>query len=274
MARDHRKGRAGAAPGDGRRHPRRQAGARGDATATSRRRSSGCASRGSPAPPSAGTASAPRARSRSSSPAAAGSAPIVALECETDFVAKSADFVSPRRHARRGARRPTARTALGAHAEEIDRLKVTLKENIALGRTVRFDAAEAVGARQLPARPERARRERRARRARGRQRRAGARHRGPHRLRPPRVPAARGRACRRRRRRADDHRGDRPQRGQARGAARQDRRGPPERVVQGARPARPAVRARREADDRAAARRCAGACASPRSSSVRDGHGA
>ena len=61
-------------------------------TATWRRPSSGCASRGWPARPSARTGSARRARSPSS--ARTRSRAIVELRCETDFVAKSAEFVS------------------------------------------------------------------------------------------------------------------------------------------------------------------------------------
>jgi elongation factor Ts len=65
---------------------------------------------------------------------------VLALECETDFVAKSADFV--------GLVDTLAETlanegeeALARHDAEIDRLKVTLKENIAIGRHERFEAA-------------------------------------------------------------------------------------------------------------------------------------
>ena len=66
---------------------------------------------------------------------------IVALECETDFVAKSADFVRlvdalADGYAREGE------PALEAAGAEIDALKVTLKENIAVGRRVRFESEE------------------------------------------------------------------------------------------------------------------------------------
>ncbi|MCU1493137.1 MAG: tsf [Acidimicrobiaceae bacterium] len=66
---------------------------------------------------------------------------VVSLECETDFVAKSADFVRlvdvlAESVALEGE------AGLAAHAGEIDELKVTLKENIALGRHVRFETVE------------------------------------------------------------------------------------------------------------------------------------
>jgi elongation factor Ts len=66
---------------------------------------------------------------------------VVALECETDFVAKSADFVrlvdSLAEDLATGGE-----AAVEAHRDEIDELKVTLKENIALGRRERFEAAD------------------------------------------------------------------------------------------------------------------------------------
>ena len=48
----------------------------------------------------------------------------------------------PRRRPRRGARRPTGEEGIAAHEAEIDELKVTLKENIALGAHERFEAAD------------------------------------------------------------------------------------------------------------------------------------
>jgi elongation factor Ts len=64
---------------------------------------------------------------------------VLTLECETDFVAKSADFVGlvdslTETLATEGE------DALNAHAGEIDQLKLTLKENIAIGRHERFEA--------------------------------------------------------------------------------------------------------------------------------------
>ncbi len=67
---------------------------------------------------------------------------IAALECETDFVAKSPDFVSlveeiANELAQKGE------DALGGFAERIEDLALVSKENIALGRTVRFEASES-----------------------------------------------------------------------------------------------------------------------------------
>ena len=66
---------------------------------------------------------------------------IVALECETDFVAKSADFVRLVDTLADGLARE-GEAAVEAVTDEIDQLKVTLKENIAVGKRVRFEAAE------------------------------------------------------------------------------------------------------------------------------------
>jgi elongation factor Ts len=65
---------------------------------------------------------------------------IVALECETDFVAKSADFVNlvdelAEALAEKG-------DDLAGFESRIDALKVTLKENIAVGRHERFEPAD------------------------------------------------------------------------------------------------------------------------------------
>lgn len=65
---------------------------------------------------------------------------IVALECETDFVAKSAEFVQLVDEL--AAELATGgEAALEAQRERVERLAVTSKENIALGRTARFEAA-------------------------------------------------------------------------------------------------------------------------------------
>jgi len=66
---------------------------------------------------------------------------VVSLECETDFVAKSADFVRlvdvlAESVALQGE------SGIEAHADEIDELKVVLKENIAVGRSERFEALD------------------------------------------------------------------------------------------------------------------------------------
>lgn len=65
---------------------------------------------------------------------------VVALECETDFVAKSADFV------RLVDTLVEDLAAFGEdglvrHSDEIDELKVTMKENIAVGKHARFESA-------------------------------------------------------------------------------------------------------------------------------------
>lgn len=63
---------------------------------------------------------------------------LVELRCETDFVAKSDDFVAlvdelAKLVAAKGEDAVTERQ------DEVERLRVTLKENIAVGRVVRFD---------------------------------------------------------------------------------------------------------------------------------------
>lgn len=70
-----------------------------------------------------------------------GVAALVELRCETDFVAKSADFVNLTQEladlvAAKGE------DAVAERQDDIDQLKVSLKENIQLGRLVRFEAAE------------------------------------------------------------------------------------------------------------------------------------
>jgi len=66
---------------------------------------------------------------------------IVALECETDFVAKSAEFVQlvDELSAELAA---GGEAALEAQRERVEKLAVTLKENIAIGQTKRFEAPE------------------------------------------------------------------------------------------------------------------------------------
>jgi elongation factor Ts len=66
---------------------------------------------------------------------------IVALECETDFVAKSAEFV---RLVDELAAELAAggEPALDAQRDRVEKLAVTLKENIAVGQTRRFEAPE------------------------------------------------------------------------------------------------------------------------------------
>ncbi|HEY3941478.1 MAG TPA: translation elongation factor Ts [Acidimicrobiales bacterium] len=70
-----------------------------------------------------------------------GVAAIVELRCETDFVAKAAEFVSlaDELAALVAAKGEGAVTELG---DEIARLGVTLKENVSLGRVVRLSAGD------------------------------------------------------------------------------------------------------------------------------------
>jgi elongation factor Ts len=71
---------------------------------------------------------------------------LVELKCETDFVAKSPDFVA----LTQGLADSVAaggEAAVGDHKDAVDDLKVTLKENIEVGRLVQvtFGDGEAVG---------------------------------------------------------------------------------------------------------------------------------
>jgi elongation factor Ts len=64
---------------------------------------------------------------------------VVALECETDFVAKSADFVRLVEDLAE-ALAAGGEEALTGRADSVDELKVATKENIAVGRHSRFEA--------------------------------------------------------------------------------------------------------------------------------------
>ncbi len=68
-------------------------------------------------------------------------AAIVSLRCETDFVAKSAEFVAlvDEIAARVAA---DGESAVDAFADEIERLRSTLKENISIGSVVRLEAKD------------------------------------------------------------------------------------------------------------------------------------
>ena len=70
-----------------------------------------------------------------------GSVGLVELKCETDFVAKSDNFI---RLTQELADSVAARGEAGvaSHATAIDDLKVTLKENIEVGRAVQLQLAE------------------------------------------------------------------------------------------------------------------------------------
>jgi elongation factor Ts len=68
-------------------------------------------------------------------------AALVELKCETDFVAKSPDFVSLANDLAQLVA-DEGEPAIEARKDDVDNLKLTLKENISLGRVVRFEAAE------------------------------------------------------------------------------------------------------------------------------------
>ena len=76
---------------------------------------------------------------------------MVELRCETDFVAKAADFVALADE----LAELVAAKGEGAVAErqaDVDHLGTTLKENISVGRVVRLEAKDGEVARPLPAR--------------------------------------------------------------------------------------------------------------------------
>ena len=70
-----------------------------------------------------------------------GGSAIVELRCETDFVAKSEDFVNLVNRLS-DALASEGEGGLAKLESAVDDLKMTLKENISVGRTVRFDPAE------------------------------------------------------------------------------------------------------------------------------------
>ena len=72
--------------------------------------------------------------------AQSGAAAIVELRCETDFVAKAGDFVALVDELA-GLVVAEGEAAVSTRAEAIDHLKTTLKENISVGQTVRFELA-------------------------------------------------------------------------------------------------------------------------------------
>ncbi len=67
-------------------------------------------------------------------------AAIVELRCETDFVAKSADFTSLV-HELAQAVAERGEAAIDEYKDQLDNLRITLKENIDVGRVVRFEVA-------------------------------------------------------------------------------------------------------------------------------------
>ncbi|CAN5215761.1 translation elongation factor Ts [soil metagenome] len=70
-----------------------------------------------------------------------GVAAIVELKCETDFVAKSDGFTAVAEKLA-GAVAADGEAAVERHKDLVDDLKVTLKENIEVGRVVRIEAAD------------------------------------------------------------------------------------------------------------------------------------
>ncbi len=68
-------------------------------------------------------------------------AAIVELNSETDFVAKSAEF-NALLEKLAAAVVADGEGAIAAHQDEIDDLRITLKENIAVGKVIRFEAAD------------------------------------------------------------------------------------------------------------------------------------
>lgn len=66
---------------------------------------------------------------------------VVALECETDFVAKSADFVSLVDSLADACARD-GEAGMAAHQSDIEQIKLTLKENIEVGRHEQFIAQD------------------------------------------------------------------------------------------------------------------------------------
>ena len=68
-------------------------------------------------------------------------AALVELRCETDFVAKSAEFTALV-HELAAAVAEHGEHATDEFKEQLDNLRITLKENIDLGRVVRFEPAE------------------------------------------------------------------------------------------------------------------------------------
>jgi elongation factor Ts len=68
-----------------------------------------------------------------------GAAAIVELKCETDFVAKNPDFIAG---AQAIAETVAAGGSVDEHKDRIDDFKVTLKENIEVGRVERLEVAD------------------------------------------------------------------------------------------------------------------------------------
>jgi elongation factor Ts len=69
-------------------------------------------------------------------------AALVQLKCETDFVAKNPDFVALAEELAQLVASEGEAAATSAKAEAVDDLKITLKENIEVGRVVRVEAGD------------------------------------------------------------------------------------------------------------------------------------
>ena len=102
-----------------------------------------------------------------------GAVGLVELKCETDFVAKSPNFVALTQ-ALADSVAAGGESAVGDHKDAVDDLKVTLKENIEVGRDRPGDGRGRRGGRYLPSPPGRAGGERCRGRSPGRDRGAGA----------------------------------------------------------------------------------------------------
>ena len=95
-----------------------------------------------------------------------GTVGMVELKCETDFVAKSENFIHLTQELADSVA-AEGEAGVAAHQHGIDDLKVTLKENIEVGtRRAASRLSDGEIARHLPAPPGRSRRQRRGRRAR------------------------------------------------------------------------------------------------------------
>ncbi len=134
-------------------------------------------------------------------------AAIVEMRCETDFVAKSPEFVSlvDEIAARVAAEDESATSAF---KDQIETMLTTLKENISARQSRPAGRWRRRGCRDVPAQAVRARRERRGGCRQGREQRGRQGDRDSRRLRAPHLLEPCGGSRRRSRRRARDDRGD------------------------------------------------------------------
>ena len=188
---------------------------------------------------------------------------LLELNCETDFVAKNADFVAlaqtagrARRQHQAGRRRRAARLDADdgrTVAETVEAESAKIGEKLVVNRFAVLDGDVAVYLhRKSPDLPPQVgvlvavhRQDRRGRRRRRPRRRDADRRDAAE------VPHPRRGAGRDGRVRAAHRRADRPRGGQARAGAAEDRRGPGQRLLQGLRPARAAVGDRQQEDRQA-----------------------